>query len=258
MLDCLATRRDSESAIRRFLEEARIVLSDHGRLVCIDRTSVCIPRQRSLRCGQVKSFMAGSARPMHLRVLRPLSNSIAESSDEEICDRGKALDCGTASHSPRKYLTLRWEKKGAGLSTRRFGDTLLVLDADGCASAAGICKGDRILSVNNGNYSFGWLQDKLHTSANGEVKLLVECARSDLLANDRTRASSQDNHPLRMRRAATPRRSQSNNGRKRHVLPQLPNPISPLHDTTESLFAPLASARQSGNLTARTNWAQMR
>eukprot|EP00746_Dinoflagellata_sp_MGD_P005485 gnl/MRDRNA2_/MRDRNA2_110615_c0_seq1.p1 gnl/MRDRNA2_/MRDRNA2_110615_c0~~gnl/MRDRNA2_/MRDRNA2_110615_c0_seq1.p1 ORF type:complete len:355 (-),score=61.66 gnl/MRDRNA2_/MRDRNA2_110615_c0_seq1:164-1228(-) len=228
MLDCLLTRRDSESAVRQFLEETRTVLSDHGRLVLIDRGEA----SSFFRKGQVESCMVEpGARPMHFRVLGSLT---LETSDAE---KG---DFGTTTPFERKNLMLRWVKKGAGLSTRRVagGGALLVLEAEGCASAAGIRKGDRIVSVNNGHFSLGWLQRRVLTNSRSEVKLVVEHPTSTSHANDRARVSSQDDHLLRMRRAAI-LRSQSVRAsyrRKKTVLPQLPNPISVSRDVTQGLF----------------------
>jgi len=236
MLDCLSTRSDSESSVRRFLEEARIVLSDHGRLVLIDRGEASFVIGR----GQVKSFvLEPGTRPMNLRVLCPVT---IETNDGDTCEYGRASPFdGRASPFERKDMILRWED-GAGLSTRRVagGGALLVVDAEGCASAAGLAKGDRILSVNNGTQQLGWLQRMLRTTSNGEVKLVVEHVRNDSPAKMRSRASSQDNHLLRMRRAAI-LRSQSCgkcHGRKptSGLLPPLPMSISNSHDATKGLF----------------------
>lgn len=229
MLDCLSTRSDAESAIRQFLAEARTVLRDHGRLVLIDRGEASIFFGK----GKAKSFVVDPGeRPMHLRVLSPVA---LETSDGETCDRGRA------SPFERKDVMLRWMDKGAGLSTRRVasGGALLVLDASGCASAAGIAKGDRILSVNDGKVALGWLQRTLRTTSSGEAKLVVEHARNESPANMRIRSSSQDYHLLRMRRAAMLRSQSCGNryGRKRPgLMPELPTPISASRHAAAGLF----------------------
>merc|ERR1712125_250119 len=49
LLDCLTTRLDADTAVRKFLHAARTVLSENGRLVLVDRTEASWLIQRGDR-----------------------------------------------------------------------------------------------------------------------------------------------------------------------------------------------------------------
>merc|ERR1712232_914660 len=183
LLDCLTTRSDADIAVRKFLEAARTVLSDNGRLVLVDRTEASWLIQRGE--WEILAAAGEEQRPMVLRILTPLASELMEHAEVA---------------QARFEAKLRWPHgANAGLTIRRIaaGGAFTVLSVDGVADAANFKPGDRILAVDGTAVSAdaGRIQAKLASVTGGDVDMLVE-RRSFGGDAARRRASSQDDYLL--------------------------------------------------------------
>jgi len=228
-LDCLLTRNDAEVAVRRFLEEARAVLRDDGRLVLLDRHEAAW----LIRRGEVETIAneETTARPMILRILTPLAPELKEESSE-------------VPEAQRLRITFRWPRcKDVGLETRRIAGAgaLLVIRAEGHAADAGLRIGDRILATDGNLGDASSLRRKLDASAKGKAVLLIErfpTVSSKRVAAASRSVSSQNNHLLRLHVARELERSNSSRpSRKPSRKPAVPDAISAPRDAAAGLFA---------------------